>query len=171
MAELARTLDRQALDLDPGPRVRIELAVPPDWARDGATVRVHAPARAVCARCDGGGCDGCERAGAFRLGASPDERAFDLTLPRGLSAEGVELRVSTPFGHGSPITQVLCRVRVCSVGEGPRGCARVDVAVPGGTTQWPSGARGRAFRHVACAVLAAVALAVTWLAAHGPHPR
>lgn len=138
MAELARTLDRAALDDDPGARVRLALVVPPGWAREGATVRVVAPVRVVCARCDGGGCDGCARAGAFKLDPSVDARAFELTLPTGL-ATGLELRVARPFGDDSPITQALCAVRL---GDDPIGCTRVDRRVTrsaaGTTARWPA---------------------------------
>jgi hypothetical protein len=165
VAELARTLDRQALDDDPGPRVRLQLAVPLEWAREGATVRVVAPPRVACARCDGGGCDSCGRAGAYKLSQSPDERAFELTLPAGLPADGAELRVSRPFGAGSPIAQALCQVRQVGLGELPRGCTRVDAA-PGGPRGGAVGLAALSPWRVAVAVVA-LALAAWVAARHG----
>jgi len=160
VAELARTLDRQSLDDDPGPRVRLQLVVPLAWARAGATVRVVAPVRVGCARCDGGGCDGCGRAGAYKLSPSPGERAFELTLPRGLSSDGAELRVALPFGAESPIAQALCQVRL---GEAPSGCTRVEAA-PGGSMGGAVELTARSSGWRLVVVLVTLALAA-WLAA------
>ena len=77
-SSLGRVVDPGALDLSAGPRARLSVEVPEAWLAEGADVAVTAPARLVCARCDGGGCDGCARSGALR------------------SPEGARLRASFP---------------------------------------------------------------------------
>lgn len=85
------------------------LTVPSSWAEEGATLRVLVPRRLACARCDGGGCDGCERSGAYRL----PERAAELTLelPAG-SGSGVALRLEDPFSGQGPVEQLIVEIRV-----------------------------------------------------------
>jgi hypothetical protein len=126
VSELGRVLDRSTLDDADGPRVRVRIAVPRAWASERALIVVEAPERLPCGRCDGGGCDACERSGSFRLDPDPALRSFTLTLPVDLGS-GVVLRVTRPFGESSAIGQALCEVRPSSE---PSGCRRVPTPAP-----------------------------------------
>ena len=166
MTEVARVLDRDALDACEGPRVRIRIAVPRAWATELSTILVEAPERVPCAGCDGGGCDACGRSGVFRLGASPAERTFSVSLPVQLG-NGAVLRIARPFGEESPIVLALCEVRPSSEASG---CTRVpappaelaNVAAPLALVP------GRFLPVAAVGTLvAALAMLVTWwLGAH-----
>lgn len=107
---LGRVVDREELENAAGAWIRVELGVPPAWASEGASVEVEAPERVPCARCDGGGCDGCARSGAVRLDPALENRTFELTLPPSL-LHAVTVRVTKPFGDGSNIGLVLCVLR------------------------------------------------------------
>jgi hypothetical protein len=119
-------LDPEARDAADGPRGCVRITVPIGWAVEGATVRVPIPRRITCARCDGGGCDGCERSGAHKR---PDAKALDveLELPAG-SEDGVALRLAHPFGERGPVDQLLVEVRVSDEASG--GVTRVPSLVP-----------------------------------------
>src|SRR5690606_37205531 len=84
-----------------GPDVAMSVRVPAKWLGSDAVLRVTLPRRLPCARCDGGGCDRCERRGAITLreeGASPEW--VDVSV--GLSAEqAVTLRIPEHGGHSN----------------------------------------------------------------------
>jgi hypothetical protein len=107
---LGRVLDRDGRDASTGPRARMCITVPSSWAEEGATLRVPVPQRLACARCDGGGCDGCRRSGGYRLS---DRHAAELTLelPAG-SGSGVALRLEDPFAGRGPVEQLIVEIRV-----------------------------------------------------------
>ncbi len=150
MTELARLVDGETLDRSPGARGQMRVQAPAAWASEQATVEIVAPERVICARCQGGGCDGCGRSGAFRIDADPARRTFRVRLPRELGA-GVILRVVEPFGLDGPLRQLLCEVRA---GDEPSGCGRVP-----GASGAPSGAPG-----VLLGAMVLVALLLLWLA-------
>lgn len=152
MTELARLLDRDALQAEEGPRGRVRVTVPRGWASARATIVVQAPARVRCAACEGGGCDACQRSGVFRLAERPEERTFRVTLPAELG-EGRVLRIAAPFGAGGPLAQVLCELRE---GDAPEGCWRVATA--------DRGPLSRAVVSTGVALLLAAGVAVAWLA-------
>jgi hypothetical protein len=111
----ARLLDPEALDAKRSPRGRASIVVPTAWLRDGARLEVDLPAKLRCDLCDGGGCDACERSGAYRL---PEDRTpIAITLPR-LSDDHVALRVTNPFGDREP---TLLVVRVAAATEASAG--------------------------------------------------
>lgn len=107
---LGRVVDRDELERASGAWIRVDVGVPPAWALDGASVQIEVPARVPCARCDGGGCDGCGRSGAIRLSSEPRDRTFELTLPSSLERE-VTVRITKPFGDESAIGLVFCALR------------------------------------------------------------
>lgn len=109
--KLAQLLDPGDLDRAPGPRAKLSIVVPEVWARAGAKLRVTAPKRLVCARCDGGGCDGCARSGALIAPDDPALRTLEVRLPSGL-AEGTIVRLPQPFGPEHPIAQLLLEVQL-----------------------------------------------------------
>lgn len=110
MSALGRVLDREALDGDEGARARAKIEVPAAWAAESALVEVRLPRTLACARCDGGGCDGCGRSGALRGPADDGSRAVRVRLPKSLG-DGVAMRIAEPFGQGSSIAQLWIEVR------------------------------------------------------------
>ncbi|WP_437731575.1 hypothetical protein [Sorangium sp. So ce1335] len=112
-AELGQLVDREDLDASDGPRGRLSIAVPAAWTRGGADIEIAVPARVSCARCDGGGCDGCARSGAHRAPAELAARTLRLRLPADL-AGGATFRLVRPFGEHAPLDQLLVDVRADS---------------------------------------------------------
>jgi hypothetical protein len=110
VSALGRVLDKDALDGDGGARARAKIEVPVAWAAEAALVEVRLPRALACARCDGGGCDGCGRSGALRGPAAEDARAVRVRLPKALG-DGVAMRIAEPFGRASSITQLWIEVR------------------------------------------------------------
>jgi hypothetical protein len=103
MSEL-RLLDPAALDAKRSPRGRASIVVPTAWLREGARLEFDPPAKLRCDHCDGGGCDACERSGAYKL---PDERKpIALTLPR-VTDDVLAVRVTNPFGDVEPTLLVV----------------------------------------------------------------
>lgn len=89
--------------------------MPATWLDEGASIEFELPRNLTCAKCDGGGCDGCGRSGAVTL-RTRDElpEIVQVTLPkRGDSAEltgsgrGVMLRI--PERGGLPDTEGMLR--------------------------------------------------------------
>jgi hypothetical protein len=116
---LGRILDPGALDACTGPHGRLAIEVPRSW--EGDEIDVAVPPRVACARCEGGGCDACERRGGHRIPGEVEERTVRLRLPSTLG-QGVVLRLVRPFeGAEAPwLEQLLIEAR-----PGPRPSANV----------------------------------------------
>lgn len=115
MAKLDRVTDPSALDACAGARARLAVDVPAGWLLGGADLTISAPLRLACARCDGGGCDGCERSGALRAPEDPAMRVLHARLPAMRDASAaVALRIPAPFGEDHPIAQLLVEVRAAA---------------------------------------------------------
>src|SRR6185295_10212812 len=71
----------QDLDEPRGPDVACSIEVPENWFWVGATLQIALPRLLSCARCDGGGCDACERRGAFEQAAAGTAREVAVVLP------------------------------------------------------------------------------------------
>lgn len=108
--QLAQLLDRDALEASTGPRGRLAITVPAAWLGDACVLDLTAPARLTCARCDGGGCDGCGKSGVVRAPVEVEARELHATLPGG-TAGGVAMRLAQPFGAGCAIEQLILEVR------------------------------------------------------------
>jgi hypothetical protein len=113
LTELGRLLDKVALENDGRPRAKTAIHVPAAWARETALVEVALPRTLACARCGGGGCDGCGRSGALHGPASAAARRVRVRLPEALG-DGVAMRIADPFGRASPIVQLWIEVRPAS---------------------------------------------------------
>ena len=100
----ARLLDPAALDKKRSPRGRVSIVVPTAWLREGARLEVLVPAKLRCDLCDGGGCDACERSGAYKV----EEKKVEVTLPR-VTDDVVALRVTNPFADLEP-TMLVVRI-------------------------------------------------------------
>jgi hypothetical protein len=110
LSELGKLLDKDALEQDSGPRARAKIEVPERWAKEGARIAITLPKVLTCARCDGGGCDGCGRSGALRAPGNERSRVVRVRLP-GPLGDGVAMRIADPFGRASRISQLWIEVR------------------------------------------------------------
>lgn len=107
---LGRVVDTSALDACAEPRGRHAIEIPAEWK--GAEILVAVPPRVVCARCDGGGCDGCRRRGGHRIEGDEHTRAVRVKLPRVMDGP-VVLRLVRPFGAAEgAITQLHLETRI-----------------------------------------------------------
>jgi hypothetical protein len=122
---LGRLIDPEALATCPGARGKLCIDVPAAWLESAVELVVTAPARIVCARCDGGGCDGCGRSGALRGPVEAAARTLSVHLPEG-AGDGAVLRIVRPFGAAAPIEQILVEVRPAAGAS--VGVARIDPA-------------------------------------------
>lgn len=156
MSALGKLLDREALDADEGPRARARITVPAGWADGASIVEIALPRALACARCDGGGCDGCGRSGALRGPASEAARVVRVRLPKGLGA-GVTVRLAEPFGRGSAIAQLWLEVRP---GEAAPSVRRV--AGGGREGRGAGGGRMAVAMAVLVVILGGVAAVMSW---------
>jgi hypothetical protein len=142
--DLAQVVDPQALHGSAGARGRLRIAVPPTWG-PGDELSIVAPPRVVCARCDGGGCDGCNRSGALRTPDDPSARELRVQLPP-LGESGAAVRLVRPFGDACELEQLIVELSPAPAGAEP----------PAGVT-----------RHARPAAPLAVTSPPTWMAAAG----
>lgn len=89
--------------------------MPPAWLKRGAVVELELPRHLVCAACDGGGCDTCERSGAVTLRERGEPADLvEVTLP-GEQGDTFVIRLPErgglpPHGSGLPRGNLLLRV-------------------------------------------------------------
>jgi hypothetical protein len=151
-AELGQVVDREGLAACRGALGRLRIAVPAAWSDEGAEIEIAAPGRVACARCDGGGCDGCGRSGAHRIPGEPGARTLRLRLPGSVDpGAAVVLRVARPFDEAPSLEQLL--VEVTAGAEPSPGVTRVPPAVDS-----PAGARPLRAVTVATVIAAVLAL-------------
>ena len=124
---LGRVLDPVAVDADPGARARLRLDVPEAWLVEGADLELTVPRRLACARCDGGGCDGCDRSGVVRAPEDVTDRTLHAHIPSLAGEPGVALRITQPFGPDHPIAQLHLELRAAAGASA--GVRRVDAPI------------------------------------------
>jgi hypothetical protein len=126
---LAKVADPGALDAAAGPRGRVKITVPLAWLNDGAELEIITPRLLSCDRCGGGGCDGCERSGAFRGPKDEAKRTLRVSLaPQDES--GVVIRLASPFDEGE-IDQLMVRVTAGqTASQGVRLVPKLALVVP-----------------------------------------
>jgi hypothetical protein len=115
---MAEVLGR-VVNADPGrprgPDATHRIRVPRAWLKHGAQVELELPRHLICAACDGGGCDTCERSGGVTLrerGEPPD--VIEVSLP-GDRDEAFVIRLPergglAPRESGLPRGNLLLRV-------------------------------------------------------------
>ncbi|MFO0756320.1 MAG: hypothetical protein U0359_07495 [Byssovorax sp.] len=137
---LGRVLDPEALDGEAGARGLCRIVVPSGWLEAPCEIELLVPSRLPCARCDGGGCDGCGRSGAVRAPREETERVLSASLPA-VAASGVALRLSRPFGPEAEIVQLVIEVRAGE--EASAGVTRrappAPLALASSGRAWPVG--------------------------------
>ena len=105
----------KAVDDERGPDVLHRISVPAGWLSEGAVIDVELPRHLSCARCEGGGCDACQRSGALTLRERDEApEVVSVTLP--VSEVGdVVLRIpdagglpppDRPYGRGLLLLRV-----------------------------------------------------------------
>lgn len=110
--ELGRVVNPEALESAAGVRVRLEVEIPTTWLE--SKILVDLPRRLLCARCEGGGCDTCERKGGVRLPEELVGTQIVAPLPKELGdklGDAIEVRLPEPFGPDGPVNQLLLRIR------------------------------------------------------------
>lgn len=159
MAQLAQVVDPEALDACDGARAKLALNIDRAWMRDGARLRIAAPKRMPCARCDGGGCDGCDRSGVLRGPDDAKARALTVELPADQPGQTtVVLRLTKPFADDA-ISQLLLHLSPADEAD-----ARVT-KLSRATALAPATQGGP--RPLIVAALVALAALLGWLAANG----
>jgi hypothetical protein len=122
--QLARVTDPKALDSADGQRAKLAIKVPPNWLEEGASLEVTTPKLLSCHRCDGGGCDSCERSGALSAPRKAELRRIKLAIPpRALNKGALQIRLVDPFDD-SDIHQLFVQVRTAA--EPSRGVKRIE---------------------------------------------
>jgi hypothetical protein len=91
------------MDGERGPDVLHRVGVPGAWLEAATTLEVELPRHLTCARCEGGGCDVCERSGAVTLRErdEPPERVT-VTLPAAGGETDLVLRIPEAGGFPPP---------------------------------------------------------------------
>src|SRR5215813_3571804 len=98
-----------------GPDANHRIRVPHAWLKRGAVVELELPRHLVCAACDGGGCDTCERSGAVTLRERGEPADLvEVTLP-GEHTDTFVIRLPErgglpPHGSGLPRGNLLLKV-------------------------------------------------------------
>jgi hypothetical protein len=116
MAEVLGRVVASDLGRPRGPDATHRIRVPRAWLKQGMEVSLDLPRHLVCAACDGGGCDTCDRSGGVTLrdrGAPAD--VVDVSLPQSASDEAFVIRLPergglAPTGSGLPRGHLLLRV-------------------------------------------------------------
>jgi hypothetical protein len=144
--------------------------VPRAWLKQGVLVELDLPRHLVCAACDGGGCDTCDRSGGVTLrdrGAPAD--VLELALPRAPNEEAFVIRLPergglAPAGSGLPRGHLLLRVEPSTEADASVALAsRGRAAARRDPSARPSiGSLPRAW-VLGIAALASVILLVMWL--------
>ena len=130
MVDLARVLDTDALASHGGTSGRVILRVPARWLTDGDTIELVVPTRLVCALCEGGGCDRCERRGGLRVDGDKAMRRLRVVLPKRVAPGAFVMRVVRPLGDAMAPEHLLLQI---SVGDIPsEGCTRIDPSAANG---------------------------------------
>jgi hypothetical protein len=125
--ELGRVLDKDALDGATGATGLTSINVPADWLLRGDTIEFIVPLRLACARCEGGGCDRCERRGGLRLEGDEAARRVRLSLPTRAETSAFVVRLVRPLGDGAGLEQLTIRIGVAALPSA--GCERVQAPV------------------------------------------
>lgn len=123
MAVLARVTGD--VDAERGPDLAWEIRVPESWFAEQAVVQARLPRLLGCARCAGGGCDGCQRRGAFSRADCGAPASVEVRLPRavGNGREAVCLRLpgcgARATEDGVPPGHLLLTLRAAPHGADP----------------------------------------------------
>lgn len=105
---LGRVLQKDELDGPRGPDGRHRVTVPRAWLVEARWIELELPRMLECARCDGGGCDGCERSGAVTTrGRKELPELVELKLPA--AAQAVTVRLPRRGGLPPDATPALAR--------------------------------------------------------------
>ncbi len=127
MTELVQLLDKEALDSATGKAGRATIRVPAAWLAQGDTIDFVVPALLSCARCEGGGCDRCDRSGGLRLDGDETARRVRLVLPKRTDPGTFVVRLVRPLDDKGGLEQLVVEIGTSEVATA--GCTRVETAV------------------------------------------
>jgi hypothetical protein len=156
---LARVLDPAVLDAAGGARARLRVRVRTAWLVEGAELAIVAPARLGCARCDGGGCDGCGRSGALEAPGAVEARSIRVHVPA-VDGRAIALRLVRPFGDAAAVEQLVLELEPGE--EADARVTRIELA-PRAPGPLEGVAWGRAALVATCLALFALAAAAAAL--------
>jgi len=152
-----------------GPDVVHSIGVPLPWLERGETIELEVPRNLSCAKCEGGGCDACDRAGALSLRRKQDPvETVQVSLPErptdADSGASIVLRIPEQGGFstadGVPRGLMLLRVNAAAEPDpGVRLCP--PAALPESTPD--GGARRAPKRLVALSAVIALLLMILFL--------
>lgn len=125
MGALGRVTDPDALDTCARARAIVRVDVLAAWLSAGADLEITVPARLACARCEGGGCDGCARSGVVRAPTDAGARVVRAHVPARFDGATIALRLPDPFGEDHPIGQLRVELRAAPI---PSAMVRVVTA-------------------------------------------
>jgi len=151
------------------------IRIPRAWLTDGAVVEFEVPRNVMCAACEGGGCDKCERAGAFSLRARQEkaevvrvtlpQRAFDE--PPSSGPKGFLVRIPEKGGlppEGSRLPRGLLLLRIEPADKPDAGVRLEGARKPEALPEEAAPARLPAPRRRSRAVPIVAILVVLWIA-------
>jgi len=160
---LGRVLQRDELEGPRGPDGRLRVTVPRGWLAEGRSIELEVPRMLECARCGGGGCDGCERSGAVTTrGRKEPPELIDLHLPASSQAVTVRLprRGGLPSDETPDLARGLMLLLVVPGDEPSAGVRVVEVAAQPAAVSAPTLAARYALTPARLLVAAAVLLIV-----------
>jgi hypothetical protein len=107
---VAKVLGKVATGAHSVPRgadVKHRIKVRRDWLESGLVVDVELPRNLVCAGCDGGGCDACDRSGAITLrGRDEPAEVVQVTLPRRQRVEQSDVARTAPPSETAVVLRI-----------------------------------------------------------------
>ncbi|HEY4157351.1 MAG TPA: hypothetical protein VGM29_04610 [Polyangiaceae bacterium] len=130
----------RAIDVPRGPDVVHRVRVARDWFAAGRALELELPRNLTCAACEGGGCDLCERSGAFTLrGRGEPAELLHVTLPEADpdappdSPHSVTIRIPEQGGlpaPGADLPRGVLLLRVVAAEESDASVRLVPLEVP-----------------------------------------
>jgi hypothetical protein len=129
METLARVLDKDAIEGATGPAACTSVRVPREWLARGDVIELVVPARLACARCEGGGCDQCNRSGGLRIEGDEAARRIRIGLPKRIEGSAFSIRLLSPLGDGAMLDVLV--VEIVAADAPSESCTRVETREAG----------------------------------------
>jgi hypothetical protein len=124
METLARVVDKDAIEGATGPAACTSVRVPREWLARGDVIELVVPTRLACARCEGGGCDQCNRSGGVRIEGDEAARRIRVGLPKRGEGGAFSIRLLQPLGDGAMLDVLV--VEILAADAPSENCARVQ---------------------------------------------
>lgn len=103
MAKVLGRVITGEITLPRGPDASHRIRVPKDWLEQGSIIELELPRNLVCRKCEGGGCDSCDRSGAVTVRARGEPSdLIEVTLPARPHGDSFVIRIPERGGLASP---------------------------------------------------------------------